>query len=79
LFAWKPRVIDYTTAIFRQVNKDNSRTHHDALEIPDGQIVLLNDVFEGQEATLRDGPGCIQVLPRQKKLHARFNKWIAQR
>ena len=56
LFAWKPRVIDHTTAIFRQVNKDNPRTHHDALEFPDGQMVLLNDVFEGQEATVLQLP-----------------------
>ena len=56
LFAWKPRVIDHTTAIFRQVNKDNPRTHHDALEFPDGQMVLLTDVFEGQEATVLQLP-----------------------
>ena len=56
LFAWKPRVIDHTTAIFRQVNKDNPRTHHDALEFPDGQMVLLTDVFEGQEAAVLQLP-----------------------
>ena len=44
---WKPKVFNHTTAIFRQVNKDNPRTHHDALEFPDGQMVLLTDVFEG--------------------------------
>ena len=36
LFGWKPRILNHTTAIFRQVNKDNPRTHHDALEFPDG-------------------------------------------
>ena len=56
LFAWKPRVIDHTTAIFRQVNKDNPRTHHDALEFPDGQMVLLTDLLEGQEATVLQLP-----------------------
>ena len=56
LFAWKPIVIDHTTATFRQVNKDNPRTHHDALEFPDGQMVLLNDVFEGQEAAVLQLP-----------------------
>jgi hypothetical protein len=25
-----------------------TRTHHDALEFPDGQIVLLTDLFEDQ-------------------------------
>ena len=42
----------HTTAIFRQVDKDNPHTHHDALEFPDGQMVLLNDLFEGQRATV---------------------------
>ena len=56
LFAWKPRVVNHTTAIFRQVNKDNPRTHHDALEFPDGQMVLLTDLWEGQEATVLQLP-----------------------
>ena len=53
---WKPKVFNHTTAIFRQVNKDNPRMHHDALEFPEGQMVLLTDVFEGQEATVLQLP-----------------------
>jgi hypothetical protein len=56
LFGWKVKVVNHTTAIFRQVNKDNPRTHHDALEFPDGQIVLLTHVIEGQEATVLQLP-----------------------
>ena len=56
LFAWKPRVVKHTTAIFRQINKDNPRTHHDALEFPDGQMFLLTDLWEGQEATVLQLP-----------------------
>ena len=55
LFAWK-LMVAHTTAIFRQVNKDNPRAHHDALEFPDGQIVLLTHVLEGQEATVLQLP-----------------------
>ena len=55
-FGWKAGTIPHTTAIFRQVNKDNPRTHHDALEFPDGQIVLLTDLFEYQEATVLQLP-----------------------
>ena len=33
--------ISYKTAVFRQINKSNRCTHHDALEFPDGQLVLL--------------------------------------
>jgi hypothetical protein len=49
-------VVNHTTAIFRQVNKDNPHTHHDALEFPDGQIVLLTHVLEYQEATVLQLP-----------------------
>ena len=56
LFAWKVTMVDHTTAIFRQINKNNPHIHHDALEFPDGQIVLLTDVFEGQEATVLQLP-----------------------
>jgi hypothetical protein len=56
LFAWKAITIAHTTAIFRQVNKHNPRTHHDALEFPDGVTVLLTDVFENQEATVLQLP-----------------------
>ena len=54
-FGWKT-TINQTTAIFRQVNKDNPLTHHDALEFPDGQIVLLTHLVEGQEATVLQLP-----------------------
>ena len=36
----------------RQVNKDQSEVHHDALEFPNGQIVLLTQLCEGQRATV---------------------------
>ena len=56
-FGWKVRVVNHDqTAVFRQVNKDNPRTHHDALEFPDGQMVLLTDLLEGQEATVLQLP-----------------------
>ena len=38
---WTTNAINYKTAIFRQINKDNPAIHHDALEFPDGRIVLL--------------------------------------
>jgi hypothetical protein len=56
LLGWKSRTLNQTTAIFRQVNKDYPRTHHDALEFPEGQMVLLTNLFEGQEATVLQLP-----------------------
>jgi hypothetical protein len=56
LLGWKPEALKHTTAIFRQVNKDNPRTHHDALEFPDGKMVLLTHLLECQKATVLQLP-----------------------
>jgi hypothetical protein len=56
LFGLKVTTLNHKTAIFRQVNKDEPRAHHDALEFPDGQMVLLTDMLEGQEATVLQLP-----------------------
>ena len=52
LLAWRERVIKHRTAIFRQINKEMAVGHHDALEFPDGQIVLLTLLRKGQQATV---------------------------
>jgi hypothetical protein len=46
----------FTTAIFRQRDKDKPNVHHDVLEIPDGQQVLLTHLEEGQNATVLQLP-----------------------
>ena len=46
----------HTTAIFRQVNKQRVAAHHDALEFPDGQVVLLTFLCEAQQATVLQLP-----------------------
>jgi hypothetical protein len=48
--------MNHTTAIFRQVNKETPHVHHDSLEFPDGQMVLLTELCEGQEATVLQLP-----------------------
>ena len=53
---WPQPVIHHKTAVFRQINLDRRRTHHDALEFPDGQIALLTDLQEGQLATVLQIP-----------------------
>jgi hypothetical protein len=53
---WKMETLAHATAIFRQVNKNKPMTHHDALEFPDGRIVLLTELCEGQEATVLQLP-----------------------
>ena len=56
LIAWRDKLIEHKTAIFRQINKDKVPAHHDALEFPDGQIVLLTRLNEGQQATVLQLP-----------------------
>jgi len=43
-------------ARFRQINMDNTVTHHDAFEFPDGKVVLLTRLCEGQRATVLQLP-----------------------
>ena len=50
------QTLGHSTAIFRQVNKNDPFKHHDALEFPDGHIVLLTSLLEGQEATVLQLP-----------------------
>jgi hypothetical protein len=52
----KDKGLGHTTAIFRQLNKDTLRAHHDALEFPDGTVVLLTQLCEGQDATVLQLP-----------------------
>lgn len=48
--------VGQTMAIFRQINKEQPRAHHDALEFPDGRTVLLTMLCDGQEATVLQLP-----------------------
>ena len=61
----------HCTAIFRQVNKDVRYMHHDAIELPNGQIVLLTDLVEGQLAVvlqLPAEPKTTEETERQKRV-----------
>jgi hypothetical protein len=37
-------------AVFRKVNPHLISTHHDALELPNGQVILINSLRRGQRA-----------------------------
>ena len=43
-------------AQFRQINMGKPSVHHDALEFPDGETVLLTRLREGQHATVLQLP-----------------------
>jgi len=44
------------TAVFRKVNEDNCSTHHDALELDDGSVVLVTHLRENQMAKVLQLP-----------------------
>jgi hypothetical protein len=53
-------------ARFRQINLDNAVTHHDALEFPDGQVVLLTRLCEGQRATVLQLPAAARPAEQER-------------
>ena len=57
------KLIGEKVARFRQIKMDEPNVHHDALEFPDGRIVLLTRLYEGQHAT-------VLQLPAQPKMPA---------
>ena len=61
-------LIRYKTAIFRQINKNNRCTHHDALEFPNGQLVLLTLLMAGQQATVLQLPAAPESVKPKEEL-----------
>jgi hypothetical protein len=64
------KLISEKVARFRQNNLEEPNVHHDALEFPDGQIVLLTRLCEGQHATvlqLPASPHATNEAERQKR------------
>src|SRR5712691_38602 len=61
------RPLAQRVARFRQINMDNPNTHHDALEFPNGQIVLLNRLCEGQHATVLQLPAVPRIVSEAKE------------
>ncbi len=59
--------IPHKTAIFRQINKGQEGIHRDALEFPDGMVVLLTCLYEGQEATVLQLPAETHTAVEAKK------------
>jgi hypothetical protein len=56
-------------AKFQQVNKSQSNVHHDALEFPDGKVVLLTHLVEDQYATVLQLPALLHVTADDTQQH----------
>ncbi len=56
--------VEHRVARFRQVNMEDPHVHHDALEFPGGQIVMLTRLIPGQRATVLQLPASPQQHDR---------------
>jgi hypothetical protein len=54
-------------AQFRRVNEHNPNVHHDALEFPDGELVLLHSLSVGQNATVLQLPAALRAAEKAKE------------
>jgi len=57
-------------ARFRQVNMEQSARHHDAIEFPNGQIVLLTDLRPRQRATVLQLPVVAPIGRHERPIKA---------
>ncbi len=66
--------VDQRVARFRQINMEHPHTHHDALEFPDGQIVLVTRLLAGQMATVLQLPApptkAVEAASQKRPAHA---------
>jgi hypothetical protein len=63
----------YKTAIFRQVNKDVQRCHHDVLEFPDGEHIMLTYMSPGVCATVLQLPAAPRTdAEREEQTRAEY-------
>ncbi len=67
-----------TVARFRQVNVGKPHVHHDALEFPDGKIVMLTRLVEGQQATVLQLPATPQREPQDYNPFSRSLEQIVE-
>jgi hypothetical protein len=54
--SFRARSLKQRVARFRQINLDRPTMHHDRLEFPDGETVLVTELREGQQATVLQLP-----------------------
>jgi hypothetical protein len=64
------RRLGHKMARFRQIDRGQSNRHHDALELPDGNLVLLTHLCKGQKATVLQLPASVSVKVEVTQRHA---------
>ena len=74
-FGWLPRrTIEAKVARFRQIHQDRRTSHRDALEFPDGEVVLLTSLWEGQHATVLQLPATTTRSEAEVQTRASVNE-----
>jgi hypothetical protein len=58
---------DQHVARFRRIDEEKPASHHDALEFPNGDTVLVTRLYEGQHATVLQLPPGKRVAPRTEQ------------
>jgi hypothetical protein len=64
------RKIEARVARFRRVNESQPSMHHDALEFPDGKVVLLTHLRAGQRATVLQLPAAGQEHEAEQEVRS---------
>jgi hypothetical protein len=72
LFRQSPKIVE-RVAQFRRLNPNQPHAHHDALEFPGGQIVLLTRLHPGQVATVLQLPA---IPAKQGHLEREFTRGL---
>jgi hypothetical protein len=62
--------LGHKVARFRQIDQGQPTRHHDALEFPDGKIVLLTRLCRAQRATVLQLPASVSAKPENTKRQA---------
>jgi hypothetical protein len=70
--------VEHKVARFRQVNMDDPHVHHDALEFPGGQIVMVTRLMPGQRATVLQLPASARNYAQPKESAAQSERSIEQ-
>ena len=69
VYGFAHKRLPHKVARFRQVNKEQPNVHHDALELPDGEIVLVTKLAGGQHATVLQMPVSPQAITHEAESH----------
>jgi hypothetical protein len=65
------RKVGERLARFRKVNMDRPDAHHDALEFPNGEVVLVTRLYEGQRATVLQLPAPSRTVNEVEEIPSR--------